>query len=65
MSPTLLELALVIMVLVIAWQLGLALAPTILRQLRALRHEVDEAADAATRSPDDDTLHDVKERTRR
>lgn len=51
MSPTLLELALAIVIVVIAWQIGVAIAPTVLRQLRAARREIDEAADAAETEP--------------
>lgn len=48
MTPTLLELALAIAILAIAWQLGVALAPVVFRQIRLLRREVDDAANAAT-----------------
>ena len=55
MSPTLLELALVIVILVIAWQLGIALAPSVLRLLGSLRREVDEAAEAAASDSERDS----------
>jgi len=47
MSPTLLEGALALMLIAVAWQLGVALAPGILRWLRALRHDLDDAHDDA------------------
>lgn len=47
MSPTLLELAVVIILIVVAWQIGLAIAPNILRVLRTLKRDVDEATDEA------------------
>jgi hypothetical protein len=45
MSPTLLELAVAIVLVVVAWQLGLALAPTIMRELHAMRQSLDEASE--------------------
>ena len=47
MSPTLLELAVAIILIVVAWQIGLAIAPNILRVLRTLKRDVDEATDEA------------------
>lgn len=47
MSPTLLELALVLVLLVIAWQLGIAVAPIVLRTLRSAHRDLDAATDAA------------------
>ena len=55
MSPTLLELAVAIILVVVAWQIGLAIAPSILRLLRTLKHDVDEATDEAF--GDLDTTH--------
>lgn len=46
-SPTLLELALILTLLVIAWQLAIAIAPAVLRTLRAARRDLDAATDAA------------------
>ena len=40
MSPTLLELAVMIILIVVAWQIGLAIAPSILRAIRALKRDV-------------------------
>jgi hypothetical protein len=47
MSPTLLEFAVAIILIVVAWQIGLAIAPSILRVLRTLKRDVDEATDEA------------------
>ena len=47
MSPTLLELAVAVILVIVAWQIGLAVAPSILRVLRSLKHDVDEATDEA------------------
>ncbi len=47
MSPTLLEFAVAILLIVVAWQIGLAIAPDVLRLLRTLRRDVDEAAEEA------------------
>ena len=47
MSPTLLEGALALLLLWVAWQLGIALAPIILRRLRTMRHDLDDAHDDA------------------
>lgn len=47
MSPTLLELAVGIILLVVAWQIGVAIAPNVLGLLRRLKGEVDTAADDA------------------
>ncbi|NTW98320.1 MAG: hypothetical protein HGB28_07235 [Oscillochloris sp.] len=45
MSPTLLEVSVAIILVVVAWQLGLALAPIVLRELRALRQSLDDASE--------------------
>jgi hypothetical protein len=45
MSPTLLEAAVAIMLIVVAWQLGLAIAPIVLRELRAMRQSLDDASE--------------------
>ncbi len=47
MSITLLEIVVAIILLIVAWQIGILLAPNIIRVLRGLKHEVDEAADSA------------------
>ncbi|NNJ10391.1 hypothetical protein EKD04_008635 [Chloroflexales bacterium ZM16-3] len=45
MSPTLLEAAVAIILVVVAWQLGLALAPIVLRELRAMRQSLDDVSE--------------------
>lgn len=42
MSPTLLEFVVAIIVIVVAWQIGLALAPDVLRLLRHLKRDIDD-----------------------
>jgi hypothetical protein len=66
MSPTLLELAVAILLIVVAWQIGLAIAPDVLRLLRTLRRDVDEAADEAlsqietqSQRSEEDTRHEI------
>jgi hypothetical protein len=46
MSPTLLEFAVAIILLVVAWQIGVIVAPGVLRWLRELKNDVDGAAAA-------------------
>ena len=53
MSPTLLEGLMVLVLLVVAWQIGLIIAPIILRELRGMRRSLDEAIDLS-----DDVLED-------
>lgn len=56
MSPTLLEFAVVILVIALAWQIGLALAPDVFRLLRSMRRDIDDATDEALmdeRAPDE------------
>ena len=45
MSPTLLEFTVMIVLIVVAWQIGLAIAPNVLRWLRTLKRDVDEVAE--------------------
>lgn len=47
MTATLLELVVVLVLLIVAWQIGLIVAPRVLRTVRGLRDEVDQVADAA------------------
>lgn len=47
MSPTLLEGALALLLIWVAWQLGVALTPIIRRWLRALRQDLDDAHEDA------------------
>lgn len=56
MSPTLLELAVGIILVIVAWQLGLAIAPSILHWIRSLKQEVDAAAEEVL-PPADDPSH--------
>ena len=61
MSPTLLELAVAIILVVVAWQIGVAIAPSILQWLRSLKQDVDEAAEETLR-PDEDSRQQYKEK---
>ncbi len=45
MSPTLLEFAVMIVLIVVAWQIGLAIAPSVMRWLRTLKRDVDEVTE--------------------
>ena len=45
MSPTFLELAVALILLVVAWQLGLALAPIVFSKLHELKHDLDNVSD--------------------
>ncbi len=56
MSPTLLELGVAIILIVVAWQIGVAIAPAIMRGLRSLKNEVDEVAEEAFEDLDQKTL---------
>lgn len=47
MTPTLLELAVAIIVIVMAWQIGLLVAPSVLRWFRSLGQDIEEATDEA------------------
>ena len=47
MSPTLLEAVVAIIVIVLAWQIGLALAPDVFRLLRSLKRDIDDATTEA------------------
>lgn len=47
MSQTLLELVIALVLLVVAWQIGVIVAPRVLRAIRGLKDEVEQAADAA------------------
>ncbi|HEY3231712.1 MAG TPA: hypothetical protein VGJ87_20960 [Roseiflexaceae bacterium] len=56
MSPTLLELGVAIILIVVAWQIGVAVAPAIMRGLRSLKNDVDEVAEEAFGDLDQKTL---------
>jgi hypothetical protein len=49
-----LEFVVAVILVVVAWQIGLALAPTIMRWLGGLKQDVDAAADQAFTEPDQD-----------
>jgi hypothetical protein len=61
MTPTLLELAVAIILIVVAWQIGIAIAPAVMRGLRSLKEEVDEAAEEAVSEHDRDRSNQHKE----
>ena len=45
MSATLLEFVIAGVLLVVAWQLGIAIAPWIIQKIRGLKHELDEVVE--------------------
>ncbi len=45
MSPTLLEALVVIILVIVAWQLGLILTPIVLRELRSMKRSLDDVSD--------------------
>ena len=49
MSPTLLEFAVGIILVIVAWRIGIIVAPMVIHWLRSLGDEVDEAAALADR----------------
>jgi hypothetical protein len=51
MSPTLLEAAIAVVLIVVAWQLGLAIAPIVLRELRTMRQSLDEVSEDSLATP--------------
>jgi hypothetical protein len=57
MSPTLLEFAVAIILLVVAWRIGMIVAPMFIRWLRSLGDDVDEAAAAALADRDQNRLN--------
>ena len=64
MSPTLLEAAVVIILIVVAWQIGLTIAPSVLQWLRSLKEDVDQVADQSANAADDRlNSHNEKEHT--
>ena len=54
MSPTLLEFAVAIILIVVAWRIGIVVAPMVIHWLRSLGDDVDEAAAAALTDRDQD-----------
>jgi hypothetical protein len=59
MSATLLEATVAIVLIVVAWQIGVIIAPSIMRWLRGLGREIDSAADQAL-SAESDTSQPVQ-----
>ena len=57
MSPTLLEGLVVIILIIVAWQLGLALAPIVRRELQNLRQSLDDASDPTLPEQDLSLIH--------
>jgi len=57
MSPTLLEGAVALILLVVAWQIGVAIAPGILHFLHQLSRDVDEAVEATVVDPEESVDH--------
>lgn len=53
MSITLLELLVAGLLLGLAWQIGVAVAPQVFRSLHAMKREVDEVSDALLTTADD------------
>jgi hypothetical protein len=45
MTPTLLEFAVGVVLLVVAWQIGITIAPWIIQEIRGLKTELDEVAE--------------------
>jgi hypothetical protein len=45
MSITLLEFVVAGILLVVAWQLGIAIAPWIMQKMRGLKHDLDQVAE--------------------
>jgi len=65
MSPTLLEFTVMIILIVVAWQIGLAIAPSVMRWLRTLKRDVDEVTEEglADLDPDSPQQQHSKEHT--
>jgi hypothetical protein len=57
MSPTLLEFAVMIILIVVAWQIGLAIAPSVMHWMRTLRQDVDEVTEEGLTDLDQDSLN--------
>jgi hypothetical protein len=48
MSPTLLESVVVVVLIIVAWQIGVLISPYVLRMLKQAIREVDQASKDAT-----------------
>ena len=57
MSPTLLEFAVAIILIIVAWRIGIIVAPMVIHWLRSLGDDVDEAAAAALADRDQNLLN--------
>ena len=62
MSPTLLEATVVVILIIVAWQLGLALAPIVRRELHNLRQSLDDVSDTNPAEPDPNATTRLEER---
>ncbi len=60
MSPTLLEFAVMIVLIVVAWQIGLAIAPSVMHWLRTLKRDVDEVTEEGFADLDRDSPQQPK-----
>jgi hypothetical protein len=61
MTPTLLEAFIVLVLILVAWQLGVTLAPFILHWLRSLGHSFDEAVEEIVDEEDLDHIRKLEE----
>ena len=61
MSPTLLEAPVAIILIIVAWRIGIIVAPMVMRWLFSLGHDIDEAAAAALADHDQNRLNQHKE----
>jgi hypothetical protein len=53
-----------LVLIVVAWQIGLAIAPSVMRWLRTLKRDVDEATEEGLADLDQDAVHQhTKEHT--
>ena len=57
MSATLLEVAVMIILIIVAWQLGLAIPASVMRWFRRLKQDVDEVSEEGFTDLDSDLVH--------
>ena len=57
MSATLLEVAVMIILIIVAWQLGLVIAPSVMRWIRMFKQDVDEVTEEGFTDIDSDSFH--------
>ena len=62
MSPTLLEFAVAIILIIVAWQIGVAIAPSIIQWFRSLKADVDEVADQSLAPHETSQNHYTKDK---